>query len=52
MPAAQLLAGELTRLYERAKFSPHAIDADMKADAIEALETLRDELRADRGEAA
>jgi Domain of unknown function (DUF4129) len=35
----------LTALFERAKFSPHAIDAAMKEEAIVALETLRDELR-------
>ena len=36
----------LTTLFERAKFSPHAIDAGMKADAIDALVEMRDELRA------
>lgn len=35
----------LTRLFERAKFSPHAIDAAMKDEAIDALESLRDDLR-------
>ena len=35
----------LTRLFERAKFSPHAIDAAMKDEAIDALEALRDDLR-------
>jgi uncharacterized membrane protein YidH (DUF202 family) len=35
----------LTELFERAKFSPHAIDAAMKEEAIDALESLRDELR-------
>ena len=35
----------LTALFERAKFSPHAIDAAMKDEAITALEPLRDELR-------
>ena len=35
----------LTALFERAKFSPHAIDAEMKEEAIAALESLRDELR-------
>ncbi len=35
----------LTRLFERAKFSPHAIDAAMKDEAIDALELLRDDLR-------
>ena len=35
----------LTSLFERAKFSPHAIDGSMKEEAISALETLRSELR-------
>jgi 4-amino-4-deoxy-L-arabinose transferase-like glycosyltransferase len=35
----------LTALFERAKFSPHAIDSAMKEEAIAALESLRDELR-------
>lgn len=35
----------LTVLFERAKFSPHAIDDEMKDEAIAALESLRDELR-------
>lgn len=37
----------LTSLFERAKFSPHAIDETMKEAAISALEALRDDLRAD-----
>ena len=37
----------LTSLFERAKFSPHAIDETMKEEAISALESLRDDLRAD-----
>jgi membrane protease YdiL (CAAX protease family) len=36
----------LTALFERAKFSTHEIDGRMKNDAIEALVTMRDELRA------
>ena len=36
---------ELTDLFERAKFSHHAIDASMKDDAIDALVAVRDELR-------
>lgn len=36
----------LTELFTRAKFSPHDVDARMKEDAIEALTTVRDELRA------
>jgi hypothetical protein len=35
----------LTSLYERARFSPHHIDGDMKDEAIGALEALRDELQ-------
>jgi hypothetical protein len=35
----------LTALFERAKFSQHEIGAAMKDEAIEALETTRDELR-------
>src|SRR5438067_1995503 len=37
---------KLTALFERAKFSPHQIDPGMKIDAIDALVTMRDELRA------
>jgi hypothetical protein len=36
----------LTRLYERARFSPHAIDPAMKQEAIAAVEAVRDELQA------
>ncbi|MGE5273079.1 MAG: DUF4129 domain-containing protein [Verrucomicrobiota bacterium] len=35
----------LTGLFERAKFSPHAIDGAMKDEAIDALESLRNDLR-------
>jgi hypothetical protein len=35
----------LTGLFERAKFSHHEIGKQLKADAVEALETVRDELR-------
>lgn len=35
----------LTRLFERAKFSPSEVDAGMKEAAISTLVTLRDELR-------
>jgi len=41
--------GRLTRLYTRAKFSQHEIDAAMKEDAIRALEAVRDELRSGAG---
>ena len=36
---------ELTDLFERAKFSRHAIDGSMKEDAIQALVSIRDDLR-------
>lgn len=42
----------LVQLFERAKFSPHAIEPSMKDDAIEALAGLRAELEYDRTEAA
>ena len=35
----------LTALFEEAKFSPHEVDGGMKAEAIDALAALRDELR-------
>ena len=37
---------ELTTLFERAKFSDHAIGPDLKDEAIDALAAVRDELRA------
>ena len=39
--------GRLTALYEQARFSQHEVHPDMKEQAIEALETVRDELRAE-----
>jgi hypothetical protein len=36
----------LTKLFERARFSPHEIDEEMKDDAIESLQGLRAELEA------
>lgn len=42
----------LTQLYERAKFSPHEIDAAMKDDAIDALAGLRAELDSETEAAA
>ncbi len=47
---AELEVGEasaraLTDLFERAKFSQHAVGAEMKEQAIAALESVRDELR-------
>ena len=41
-------ARRLTGLFERAKFSQHAVGAEMKEDAISALETVRDDLLAAR----
>ena len=41
--AASALA--LTELFERARFSTHAIDAAMRDEAIEALAAVRDDLR-------
>jgi NADH:ubiquinone oxidoreductase subunit 6 (subunit J) len=42
----------LTGLFEWAKFSAHDVDRPMRDDAIEALIAVRDELRANRLEAA
>jgi uncharacterized protein DUF4129 len=42
----------LVQLFERAKFSPHAVGPSMKDDAIEALAGLRSELEVQRMEAA
>ena len=39
-------AGALTDLFERAKFSQHAVGSEMKDQAIDALETVRDDLLA------
>jgi hypothetical protein len=47
-PAA---ARGLTELFERAKFSQHAVGQEMKEQAIRALETVRDDLRAARARA-
>ena len=44
-PVGVRLVFELTHLFERAKFSDHAVDEEMKADAIASLEALRDDLR-------
>jgi hypothetical protein len=41
-------ARRLTDLFERAKFSQHAVPAEMKEQAIGALETVRDDLAAAR----
>ena len=37
-------ARRLTNLFERAKFSQHAVGPEMKEEAISALETVRDDL--------
>lgn len=42
--------GRLTGLFQRAKFSAHDVDEGMRAEAIEALTQVRDELRAKREE--
>lgn len=39
------LIARLTALFERAKFSQHEVDPGMKEEAIDALQTTRDELR-------
>ena len=44
----EIPARELTRLFERAKFSQHAVGPEMKQRAIAALETVRDDLLAAR----
>jgi hypothetical protein len=44
----ELAARELTRLFERARFSQHAVGPEMKERAIRALETVRDDLLAAR----
>jgi hypothetical protein len=43
--ASAASAEQLTSLYEHARFSHHEIDTTMRADAIEALTAVRDELR-------
>jgi hypothetical protein len=44
VPGAAGLVFELTHLYERAKFSPHEVELEMKEQAIAALVSLRAEL--------
>jgi hypothetical protein len=44
-------ARDLTALFERAKFSQHAVGPEMKEQAIVALETVRDDLAAARARA-
>lgn len=42
----RLAATRLTTLFERARFSPHDVDENMKASAIEAIESLQADLAA------
>lgn len=44
----EVAAVRLTELFERAKFSQHAVGPEMKEQAIDALETVRDDLLAAR----
>jgi hypothetical protein len=45
LEASGASVARLTDLFERAKFSRHVIDPEMREDAIEALSAVRDELR-------
>ena len=46
LSGGRLAAARLTALFERARFSPHEIDAEMKAEAIDAIESLQADLAA------
>jgi len=46
LSASASSASRLTRLFEWARFSDHPVEPDMKEEAIEALEAVRDELTA------
>jgi len=46
LSASASSASRLTRLFEWARFSEHAVEPRMKEEAIEALEAVRDELTA------
>lgn len=46
LSASASSASRLTRLFEWARFSKHAVEPSMKEEAIEALEAVRDELMA------
>jgi hypothetical protein len=48
LAVSEAAARRLTDLFERAKFSQHAVDPEMKEQAIHALETMRDDLLAAR----
>lgn len=50
--ASAAAARRLTLLFERAKFSQHAVGADAKEEAIRALESVQAELRPAEAEAA
>jgi hypothetical protein len=52
LSGGRLAAARLTALFERARFSPHEIDAAMKAEAIEAIESLQADLAASEAEEA
>jgi hypothetical protein len=48
LAVSEAAARRLTDLFERAKFSQHAVAPEMKDQAIHALETVRDDLHAAR----
>ncbi len=50
LAVSESAARRLTDLFEWARFSRHEVDAEMKEEAISALEELRDELRPERTE--
>ena len=52
LSGGRLAAARLTALFERARFSPHEIDPSMKAEAIDAIESLQADLAASEAEAA
>jgi hypothetical protein len=51
LSGGRLAAARLTALFERARFSPHEINAEMKTEAIEAIESLQADLAATEAEA-
>ena len=52
LSGGRLAAARLTSLFERARFSPHEIDASMKAEAVDAIESLQADLAASEAEEA
>jgi Domain of unknown function (DUF4129) len=52
LSGGRLAAARLTALFERARFSPHEINAEMKTEAIEAIESMQADLAATEAEAA